>query len=64
MEERKEKRAFASEEEARTELQRIIETNYNPCVARNKKPCRCYKQDGLWYLTSKPKILEYDSDKK
>jgi hypothetical protein len=50
--------AFATEIEAREELERIVNTNYNPCVARNKKPCRSYQNSKnlLWYLTSKPLI--------
>ncbi len=52
----KDKRAFESEEDARAELFRIINTNYNPC--KQRKPCRFYrnKETGLWYLTSKIKI--------
>lgn len=52
--------AFSSAEEANEELKRIIETNYNPCVERNKKPCRFYLcQCKAYHLTSKPKITEY-----
>lgn len=51
---------FDTEEEARQELVRIIETNYNPIPSRNKKPsryylCKCEK----WHLTSKSNITVY-----
>lgn len=56
-----EKRGFESFEEASEELRRIIETNYNPCPARNRKPVRAYfsKITNLYHLTSKPIIVEY-----
>lgn len=57
MEDKKEKRAFNSEKEVREELERIINTNYNTCKA--VKPCRYYQENGLWYLTSKKKIIIY-----
>lgn len=48
---------YVTYELAMEELLRIVNTNYNPCVKRNRKPCRVYQDiDGLWYLTSKPKI--------
>lgn len=57
MEPKKEKVGFLTEEEAREELFRIINTNYNACKA--VKPCRYYFKDGLWYLTSQKKISIY-----
>lgn len=53
------KRPFPDEESARLELERIVSTNYNVC--KKIKPCRIYqnKESGLWYLTSKPKIVIY-----
>jgi hypothetical protein len=52
---------FLTQQEAGDELMRIIETNYNPCPIRNKKPCRIYFSPKLekWFLTSKPKIVVY-----
>ena len=57
METKKDKISFNSEEEAREELFRIINTNYNTCKA--VKPCRIYQENGLWYLTSQKKISIY-----
>lgn len=53
------KRPFNSEQEAKEELERIINTNYN--IFKCIKPCRYYqnKESGLWYLTSKPKVEIY-----
>lgn len=55
------KRGFETEELAREELIRIIETNYNPCPKRNTKPTRCYYSEHtkLWHLTSKATLTEY-----
>lgn len=53
------KKGFESQELA--EIRRIIETNYNVCPLRNKKPSRVYYSEftGLWHLTSSPTITEY-----
>lgn len=53
--------SFATEEEARTELRRIIETDYNPCPKRNTKPSRSYKCQwcGNYHLTSQSTITTY-----
>lgn len=61
MEVKKEKVGFLTENEAREELFRIINTNYNCVPARNKKPSRYYysEEKELWYLTSQPKIYSY-----
>jgi hypothetical protein len=56
MENKKEKVKFSCREDAEVELRRIIETDYNPCPSRNKKPVRSYEYKGEWYLTSKPLI--------
>lgn len=53
----KNKISYPDRESAVAELERIINTNYNPCPIRNKKPCRVFQdKDGLWYLTSQPLI--------
>jgi hypothetical protein len=59
MEEKKEKRGFDTQEEANTELRRIVETNYNTC--KTVKPCRAYfdRTTGQWYLTSQKKTTIY-----
>jgi len=56
-----EKRGFETFEEASEELRRIIETNYNPCPARNRKPSRIYYSEitGKYHLTSKASITIY-----
>lgn len=56
-----EKRGFENKELAEEELRRIIETTYNPCPKRNKKPTRIYYSEitKLWHLTSKPSIIVY-----
>lgn len=56
-----EKRGFESKELAEEEMRRIIETNYNPCPKRNKKPTRSYYSEitKLWHLTSAPNITIY-----
>lgn len=50
---------FSTEQEARDELIRIINTNYN--VIKKKKPSRVYFSDitKLYHLTSKPNVTEY-----
>lgn len=54
------KRCFNTEEEARVELKRIIETPYNPVPIRNKKPSRYYLCDcGFYHLTSSVNITKY-----
>jgi len=41
------------------ELERIVTTkNHKPWKKSDKKPCRVYKENGKWYLTSKPIITE------
>jgi len=60
--ERKEKRAYETEEEALNHLRHIVETNNKPWKMKgNKKPIRAYldPRDGLYYLTSKPQIKIY-----
>ncbi len=54
-----EKRGFNTYEEARQELERIINTNYNTIT--KKKPSRVYLSPitGLWYLSSKPTVKVY-----
>jgi hypothetical protein len=54
-----EKIGFNSYEEAREELERIINTNYNVC--KMKKPSRVYFSDitKLWHLTSSPNVKVY-----
>lgn len=56
-----EKIGFESFELASAELKRIVESNYNPCPKRNRKPNRAYYSEitGLYHLTSKPIIVEY-----
>jgi hypothetical protein len=58
----KEKIAFSNQEEAMSELRRIIDTNYQPWKKRHTKPNRVYQdpKNKMWYLTSKPNIIEYD----
>ena len=60
-----EKIGFDSEELAREELFRIVNTNYNPCPKRNVKPTRCYYSEitKKWHLTSNPTIVEYPKNK-
>lgn len=55
----KAKISFQNYEEAFRELERIIDTKFNVC--KSVKPNRVYEdpRDGLFYLTSKPKIYEY-----
>jgi hypothetical protein len=54
----KEKRPFDTYEEAFEELERIVNTKYNPCKKENIKPCRVYLENGKYFLTSKPKIYD------
>ena len=49
----KEKIAFDTYEQAREELERIVNTNYNCCKKENKKPSRIYSFENKFYLTSK-----------
>ncbi len=52
--------AFDTEEEAREELERIINTTYKAWRSKDIKPCRYYKEtDGKYYLTSKADITVY-----
>ena len=55
----KDKRGFSTEQEARDELVRIINTNYN--TIKKKKPSRVYFSEitKLWHLTSSPTIKIY-----
>ena len=54
------KRPFDTEEDARKELQRIIETPYNPVPSRNKKPSRFYLCEcSKWHLTSSIDVKKY-----
>jgi len=54
------KRIFNTKDEARLELERIIETKYNPCAKRFKKPSRYYLCEcGYFHLTSSVKITKY-----
>lgn len=55
--ENKEKIAFDNYEDAFSELQRIVNTNYK---LTDKKPNRVYEQGGKYYLTSQPKIHIYE----
>jgi hypothetical protein len=55
----KEKRAFDTEEEARAELERIVETVHKPWKKEHRKPTRVYFENGKYYLTSKPSIYVY-----
>jgi hypothetical protein len=54
-----EKRGFLTEQEARDELIRIVNTNYN--LYKNKKPSRTYYSEitKLWHLSSKSTIKVY-----
>lgn len=54
-----EKIGYSSYEEARQELERIINTNYNTIT--KKKPSRAYLSPitGLWHLSSKPTVKVY-----
>lgn len=49
----KEKIAFDTYEQAREELERIVNTNYNCCKKENTKPSRIYSFENKFYLTSK-----------
>lgn len=50
---------FSTEQEARDELVRIINTNYNVC--KTKKPIRVYFSDitKMYHLTSKINVKVY-----
>lgn len=50
---------FETEEQARDELIRIINTNHKPW--KHKKPCRYYKctKCNYYHLTSKKTVNEY-----
>ena len=52
----KEKIAFETYEQAREELERIVNTNYNCCKKENRKPNRIYYENNKFYLTSKINI--------
>lgn len=54
-----EKIGFTTEQEARDELIRIVDTNYNTC--KTKKPSRIYLSPitGLWHLSSSPTVKVY-----
>lgn len=49
----KEKIAFETYGQAREELERIVNTNYNCCKKENIKPSRIYSENNKFYLTSK-----------
>ena len=49
----KEKIAFNTYKQAREELERIVNTNYNCCKKENIKPSRIYMQGNKYFLTSK-----------
>ena len=56
----KQKIKYNTREEAEEHLKHIVETNRKPWKTKdNKKPIRCYFEDGFWYLTSKPTITIY-----
>ena len=56
----KEKIKYNTREEAEEHLKHIVETNRKPRKTKdNKKPIRCYFEEGFWYLTSKPTITIY-----
>ena len=55
----KEKRAFDTEEAARVELERIINTVFKPWKKEHRKPCRIYFENGKYYLTSSVDIHVY-----
>lgn len=57
--EKKEKRAYDTEQEALEHLAHIVETCHKPWLKSQKKPCRAYFESGKWYLTSKPSITTY-----
>ena len=51
---------FTTEEEAKTELLRILGTQHKPWVKSSKKPSRIYKCEvGNYHLTSSVNITEY-----
>ena len=51
---------FNTPEECTEEIKRIIETKYNPCAKRFKKPSRYYLCEcGYFHLTSSVKITKY-----
>lgn len=54
-----EKRGFATEQEARDELIRIVNTNYNTIT--KKKPSRIYFSEitKQWHLSSSPTVKVY-----
>lgn len=51
--------SFKTEEEAKKELTRIVESNFKPWVNK-KMPCRYYKCEdcGNYHLTSKHTVLK------
>ena len=51
---------FNTAEECAEEIKRIVETPYNPCPKRFKKPSRYYLCEcGYFHLSSKPFITIY-----
>jgi hypothetical protein len=59
--EKKEKKSYKTEVEAKEELERIINTTFKPWKKNHKKPSRIYldPRDGLYYLTSKVQLKIY-----
>lgn len=54
-----EKVGYSTEQEARDELFRIVNTNFNTC--KIKKPSRLYYSEitKLWHLSSRPTVKIY-----
>lgn len=61
MENKCNKIAFSTEEEAREELERILGTQRKPWKKEDKKPCRFYEEGGKYYLTSSIKLYVYEN---
>ena len=55
----KTKKAFNTENEAREELVRILNTQWKPWLKSQMKPCRWYFESGKYFLTSQPLITIY-----
>lgn len=53
---KKEKIVYDTKEEAENELRRILSTQRR---LTERKPTRVYEYGGKWFLTSRPRIIEY-----